>query len=130
MNSVVLDASALLAFAQDEPGSEVVKPRLGGAFISAVNYSEFLKKSVEHGVPLGVAVGLVKRNRLRVIGFDAALGELAAGLWLIGKPLGLSFADRACLALGIATAAAVYTADRQMAKADVPVAVVLVREGH
>jgi ribonuclease VapC len=44
MSSVVLDASALLAFVRSESGADVVAKHLNNALLSAVNYSEVLKK--------------------------------------------------------------------------------------
>ena len=48
---IVLDASALLAFLQAEPGDEHVADRIDGALISAVNYSEVLKRMIQGGCP-------------------------------------------------------------------------------
>jgi len=45
MSSVVLDASALLAFVRSESGADVVAKHLNNALLSAVNYSEVLKKN-------------------------------------------------------------------------------------
>jgi len=46
---VVLDASALLAYWLDEPGSEVVQQAIGehGALISAPNFAEVLSKLID-----------------------------------------------------------------------------------
>ena len=46
----VLDASALLALLQDEPGADVVEPALEAAVISTVNWSEVAQKSLDRGV--------------------------------------------------------------------------------
>ena len=46
----VLDASALLAYLQDEPGSSVVQQALAaGAFMSVVNYAEVLSRLADAG---------------------------------------------------------------------------------
>ena len=45
MSSVVLDASALIAFLRNEPGAETVRFALPKAAISAVNLSEVLAKA-------------------------------------------------------------------------------------
>ena len=42
MTEVVLDASALLALLQEEPGSALVENHLADAVISAVNVSEVI----------------------------------------------------------------------------------------
>ena len=47
---VVLDASALLAYLHEEPGGERVAQVLDGSLVSAVNWAEVVKKSLERGV--------------------------------------------------------------------------------
>jgi len=97
--ATVLDASALLAFLQGEPGAAEVAPLIGHARVSAVNWSEVVQKSLAHGVALArverrlLALGLV------IEPFTAADGSLAAELWAVTRTAGLSLADRACLAL-------------------------------
>jgi ribonuclease VapC len=44
--TLVLDASSLLAFLHDEPGTERVRSALAGALVSAVNWSEVVQKSL------------------------------------------------------------------------------------
>ena len=46
----VLDASALLAYLQDEPGSETIEPMLDESAISSVNWAEVAQKSIAGGV--------------------------------------------------------------------------------
>jgi ribonuclease VapC len=46
----VLDASALLAYLQNEPGSEVVEAVLVESAISSVNWAEVVQKSIAAGV--------------------------------------------------------------------------------
>ena len=46
----VLDASALLAYLQDEPGSETIEPMLDESAISSVNWTEVVQKSIAGGV--------------------------------------------------------------------------------
>ena len=44
--SVVLDASALLAYLQDEPGSEVIDEVLAESAMSSVNWAEVIQKAI------------------------------------------------------------------------------------
>ena len=46
----VLDASALLAYLQDEPGSEIIEPMLDESAISRGNWTEVVQKSIAGGV--------------------------------------------------------------------------------
>jgi len=44
---MVLDASAVLALVQDEPGADLVERELGGALLCAVNLAEVVGKLVD-----------------------------------------------------------------------------------
>jgi ribonuclease VapC len=130
VSKIVLDASAMLVYAREEPGWKSIDNKLDGALMSAVNYSEVLKKSIEYGGTAAAAASLVSRNRVQVIDFDAKQGHAAAEIWAEGKPLGLAFADRACLALALSVSGTVYTADRRMAETTLPIKFIMVRDGH
>jgi len=108
----VLDASALLALLQNERGGAVVEPLLDQAAISSVNWSEVLQKSLSRGIvvdQLGDELGALG---LLVVPFNSEDAVRAAHLWDTTRHLGLSLADRACLALGLRFQAPVLTADR------------------
>lgn len=110
--SVVLDASALLAFLHDEPGGEQVSSVLEGARVCAVNWSEVLQKSLQQDVDIAgmqqefIDVGVSFEP------FTPQQAETAARLWRHTRNHGLSLADRACLALAMDTGLPVLTADR------------------
>lgn len=106
----VLDASALLAWLQDEPGAEEIEGELADSAISSVNWSEVLQKSLAYGVDITGLRADLEALGLAIVPFDADSAEQAARLWTPGS--GLSLADRACLALGIQQDAPVRTADR------------------
>jgi PIN domain nuclease of toxin-antitoxin system len=125
--TVVLDASALLTFLLAEPGGEAVAGRLRNSALSAVNYAETLARSAERGKPLAEAVAAISRLQLRVVPFDAGQAEVAASLRAATRPLGLSLADRACLALALTRGLPALTADRVWAQLDVGVTVECVR---
>lgn len=114
----VLDASALLALAYDEPGAGRVEPALrGGALIAAVNWAETLSRMAERGEPVDVSVPrlrtrITRIGTLLIVPFDEAQAEQVARLRMPTKSLGLSLADRACLALGRLRRLPVLTTDR------------------
>lgn len=112
MNEWVLDASALIAVVQEEPGAELVLPRLTSSIISAVNRSEVLAKLVDFGLSLEEGEELVGRLSVGTVPFDVALADAAAGLRAATRHLGLSLGDRACLALARARRLPVLTTDR------------------
>ncbi len=128
----VIDASALLALLQDENGAdEVVEAITDGAAISTVNLSEVLAKLAEHGQPAVVALGSIHEaaeGALQIEPFTEDDAAQAADLRPRSKAQGLSFGDRACLALATRFAVPALTADRDWQKLpDVGVAVKLIR---
>ena len=116
MTSVVLDASALLAMLNSEPGSGAVQESLPGAAISAVNLSEVISKLSERGMPEPAIRAALEGLGLEVHPFDADAAYSTARLRTATKPYGLSLGDRTCLALGLALKAPVLTADRTWKK--------------
>lgn len=122
---VILDASALLAWLQDEPGAEVVEAEVARAGISSLNWSEVLQKSLTHGVDVSGLRTDLEALGLTILPFTAENAELAARLWTPGS--GLSLADRACLALGIQHNMPVWTADRLWARIQTGATVQVIR---
>jgi len=130
VTSVVLDASALIAFLRGEPGADVVRQRIAGASISAVNYSEVLKKTIEvNGLPdiVHAHMGTLTVN---VVPFDERQARSTAALYPATKSLGLSFADRACLGLGMSCGATVLTTEGKWTRTELPVKIKLIRGKH
>ena len=99
--NVVLDASAVLALLLGEPGGEKVKPHLNRGSISALNYAEVLARTARLCDSLETAKRWVDRHPLHIVNFDSIQATIATSLLPVTKPLGLSLADRACLALGL-----------------------------
>jgi ribonuclease VapC len=126
----VLDASALLAFLQNEPGAEEVAAVLSRSCISAVNLAETLSKLVEYGKPLDAVSYQMERLRIPVIPFDAEQAKLVASLWQATRVVGLSLGDRACLAVGLKTGLPVLTTERAWAQVKVGVDVGLIRRAN
>jgi len=112
MPGVVLDASALLAALNAEPGAETVVAVLADAIISAVNYAEVVSKLVERGVSGEVVREAVTNTNVKVIDFDVGLAERTGTLRVQTRHLGLSLGDRACLALAERAGIPALTADR------------------
>lgn len=123
---VILGASALLAWLQDEPGAAMVEAALHESAISSLNWSEVLQKSLMHGVDIAGLRKDLEALGLTILTFDADAAEQAARLWSSGG--GLSLADRACLALGLEHGVPVLTTDRQWAQTAHGVTVQLLRE--
>ena len=127
MNSVVLDASALLALVFDEPGAEEVARHLPGSCMSAVNFAEVVSRAVERRMTLEEISAGLPRLPFEVVAFDAEAAYLTASLRPQTRSLGLSLGDRACLALGMKLGIPVVTGDRRWAEAGLDLEVIAIR---
>ena len=113
MNEVVLDASAILAYLQEERGAEnLTKEILDHAIVSTVNLAEVQSKLVKKGLDPEEAweeiLSLVKAEEP----FTSEQARIAGDLITKTEKLGLSLGDRSCLALAIALKAPVYTTEQ------------------
>ena len=125
--SVVLDASALLAYLQDEPGGERVRDVLADSVMSSVNWAEVIGKARDERVDTwGLREDLASLG-LALEPFSAEQGEIAGRLKERTRRLGLSLGDRACLALGSDRGETVYTADRAWLQLELGVDVEAIR---
>lgn len=116
-STVVLDASAILAVIRGETGQEKLSPELlSRAVASTVNLAEVQAKLVSHGWSAEEAWEDATSPIREGVPFTDDQAKLAGTLVLQTRELGLSLGDRACLALGIALNAPIYTADRTWKK--------------
>lgn len=123
MSEYALDASALLAFLRQEPGGDVVANLLDRSAISTVNLSEVVAKLAEIGVRLPDDFADIAK--LTVVSFDREQAYAAGRLRPQTKAYGLSFGDRACLALAQQLAVPAMTTDHGWQQ--LPFAVYLIR---
>src|ERR1700722_17764158 len=127
VNKVVLDASAFLAVANREPGADRVYARLKESVMSAVNAAEVLQKLVQKGMSDKKADEYVRQFVKEIADFDYRQAMLVAAMVPKTLPLGLSFADRACLALGKLRGVAVLTGDQKWAQLDLGIHIEQIR---
>ena len=125
--TIVLDASALLAFLQNEPGSDQVEAALPEAVISSVNWAEVVQKSIAAGVNVDGLREDLEALGLRILPFTAEEAEIAAQLWQQTRQVGLSLGDRACLSVAIRLETVVLTADQIWTTLSLPIAVHSIR---
>ena len=125
--TVVVDASAVLALFFDEAGADQVGASVRGALLSAVNLDEVLHKCVRRGIAAATVLAQLGRLEVIVRPFDAEQAAISASFHPRAQPAGLSFADRACAALGAATKATVLTADRDLSAFDAGIDIRLIR---
>jgi ribonuclease VapC len=117
MNRVVLDASALLTVLNREKGADKLTPELlSTATSSTVNLAEVQGKLVERGLSPREAWEATISPIQEPAAFSAEHARAAGSLIAQTRALGLSLGDRACLALGLALKAPVYTADKSWRK--------------
>lgn len=127
MSEIVVDASAILALLNQESGSEEVLQFIGNATISTVNLSEIIAKLAEGGIPEQDIQQILSNFHLKVVPFDEEQALIAGMLRPASKPIGLSFGDRACLALGIVLNKPVITTDRLWSNLNVGIEIRVVR---
>jgi ribonuclease VapC len=128
MNRIVLDASALLAILNEEPGAERLTPELlNGAASSTVNLAEVQGKLVGKGLDPDDAWEATLSPIREAVDFTAEHARLAGDLIGQTRSRGLSLGDRACLALGLALNAPIYTADRSWKNLKVGVRIHVIR---
>jgi ribonuclease VapC len=111
----VFDASALLAVLGQEPGADIVTEQLEAqdGVVASVNYAEVLTKLLDRGLDEATAQVTWRSLGLTVHPVDERLAAAAAALRPTTKALGLSLADRCCLALAQQLGnVTVVTADR------------------
>jgi PIN domain nuclease of toxin-antitoxin system len=127
MSNVIMDASAILAFLNQESGSEQIIDLMKNATISTINLSEVIAKLTDIGIPESEILQILSDLRLNIIPFDERQAQIAGMLRPITKPFGLSLGDRACLALGLVLNQPVITADRQWSQLNLKLKIRVIR---
>ena len=128
MSRVVLDASAILAVINAEPGAEKLIPDLLATAVgSAVNLAEVQTKLVTRGWPSEEAWEDATSPVREVLSFDEQQARIAGDLVTHTQSLGLSLGDRACLALAMTLNIPVYTAEKAWKKLKVGVRIQVIR---
>jgi ribonuclease VapC len=129
-----LDASALLALLQNEPGAEVVEDAIAdGATISTVNLAEALSTMARKGADPATALATMTERgviggAITVEPFTLADAVEAARLRPLTATAGLSLGDRSCLAIARRLGTPALTADQPWRGIDLPVEVRSIRE--
>ncbi len=112
MPEAVIDASALLALLNTEPGADIVAEALSGGVISAVNLSEIVAKLCEAGMPENAIRQALQPLGLEIVPFDEEQAYQAGVLRAATQDMGVSLGDRACLSLAKMLGVVALTADR------------------
>lgn len=113
MSEVVLDASALLALLNDEPGAAKVAEILGEARMSSVNLAEVVSHFIHAGMPAAEVDAMLHPLPVEIVAADQGLAHIAGRLRAVTASAGLSLGDRFCLALAKRDGLPAMTADKQ-----------------
>lgn len=110
----VLDASAILAFLQGEPGEDVVRHALQNeqCVVSAANQAEIIAKCLDRGGDAATIQLILIELAYAVIDITGEDGAQAGWMRRDTRNMGLSLGDRLCLAAAQRLKARVLTADR------------------
>lgn len=128
MSKIVLDASAILAILNQEPGHEKLTPEmLAEAVCSTVNLTEVQAKLVNRGWSATEAWEEATSPIQEAVAFTAEHAQRSGELVLQCKRFGLSLGDRACLALAATLQCPVYTTDKAWKELKTPVKIYVLR---
>ena len=127
MNRYVLDASALLALIQNEPGANVVEDVISSGWISTVNLSEVITKLTDDGMAEDDIREVFEGLQVNSVPFSLDQAYVAGLMRADTRMLGLSFGDRACLSLAKQLEIAALTTDRVWTQLSIGVEILLIR---
>lgn len=106
----LLDASAVLAWLQEERGAEVVDEVLDDSAIASVNAAEVLHKLVGQGASPEQASEILTRLAIPIVDFSS---EHLRHVARFSGVSGLSLGDRTCLAVAEQMGVTAVTADQR-----------------
>ena len=127
MNKAVLDSSALLAFINQEKGSEVVEKHLPNALMSSVNIAEVIAVLSLIDMPQNIITSIIEDLNIEVINFDQEQALQTGFLRKTTKKAGLSLGDRACISVSTIKNLTVITADKVWTELGLTNNIVLIR---
>jgi PIN domain nuclease of toxin-antitoxin system len=115
---ILLDASAVLAFLQGEPGEDEVRQALQSTlcWVSAANQAEIISKALDRGGSKDTIQHMLSELNYAVTDVLAQDGAQAGWLRPSTRHLGLSLGDRLCLATAQRLKSQVLTTDREWLK--------------
>jgi len=112
MSEIILDASALIAMLNEEPGGTKVAQNIASARMNTVNYAEVVSHYIRLGMPEREVDAMLDPLPMTVVPADKALAQLAGRLRATTADAGLSLGVRFCLALAVHDGLPAWTADK------------------
>ncbi len=129
MRSVVLDASALLAMMQSEPGGDKVARLLQDpertALVSTLNLSEVFDRLLRNGIAEETIDRLLGHLGMIAVDFTLDQAKVTARLRTVAPAL--SLADRACLAVAYTHEGIAWTTDKIWGQIKTGIAIEILR---
>lgn len=113
MSEFVLDASAVLAFINQEAGASDVEDVLHRSVISTINLTEVFSKLVREGMDVEETRSLLSACCPHAVSVDRDQAETAAVIHAATARKNVSYADSVCLALGACRNLPIVTADKK-----------------
>jgi PIN domain nuclease of toxin-antitoxin system len=123
----VLNASALLALLNQEPGSETVEAVIAQSVMSVVNLAEVISKLADRGLSQETIKTVLSGLGFEIVAYNEQQAWKTGLLRPQTRTLGLSLGDRACLALAIQANLPILTADRAWENLNLGVAIQVIR---
>lgn len=123
VRAMVLDASALIAYARNEAGATAVGDRLRTGdeiIISSVNWAEVVGKLRQFGMSPTILRQALSAVDARILPFDETDADVTGELAVVSGGMSLSIGDRACIAVSSRLGASAVTADRAWSKLRIP----------
>lgn len=118
MSNCVLDASALLAYVNAEPGMKAVEKVLDKCVVSTVNLLEAFSKLIRAGMAVDETQQFLRERFPASVDVDREQAETAAVIHAATSKHGVSYADSICLALGACRQLPILTADGRWKELD------------
>jgi PIN domain nuclease of toxin-antitoxin system len=125
----VLDTSALIALIRREPGWEAVQEALGHSAVCAVHLTEAITKLTRKGGEPRLVERYLRSLPPPILPWDEEMAWESRDMAPLAWTHGISFADRACLAMARHLDAVAMTSDAEWANLGLDIRVVLFRKG-
>ena len=116
VNKVVLDASAMLAYINNERGAQAVHDVLARSVVSTVNLVEAFSKLVREGMDVNDTRTVLQKCFPEAVPVDRDQAETAAIIHAANAKMNVSYADSLCLALGACRDVPILTCDQKWKK--------------